>query len=119
MKKTLSALGVLIIVGGFLLYFNESKPVPSEPQIKRATLHIEGRRLVLGPPIFEVKKGDTVTLNITADERDEFHLHGYEKSVDLEAGREGTLTLLADTVGRFPAELEGSKTEVFFLEVQP
>lgn len=60
-----------------------------------------------------------VRITITADEDEEFHVHGYDESVQLTAGEPAELTFMAGASGRFPIELEESKTELGALEVQP
>lgn len=82
-------------------------------------LGIQGKKLVSGPATIKVNQGDEVTLKITSDEAEEFHVHAYDNSVELEPGKQATLTFNAKLSGRFPFELENSKTEVGVLEVQP
>jgi hypothetical protein len=76
-------------------------------------------RTLLGETTFSVKKGDIVTLRIVSDEAEEFHVHGYDRSVELVPGQEATLTFQATLAGRFAFELEESKTELGALEVRP
>lgn len=82
-------------------------------------LTIQGKKLVAGPDTLKVTAGDQVTINITSDEDGEFHLHGYDISVDLEASKAAQLKFNADKTGRFPFELEKSKVELGALEVNP
>lgn len=64
-------------------------------------------------------EGDNVEIKITVDEDEELHLHGYNKMVDLTSGKAGKLDFVANLTGRFPYELEHSKTEIGALEVSP
>lgn len=103
---------------------SESTPSAQSPSaqnsnVKTFDLVVQNRKLVAGPDTLQVTEGDEVTINITADEDEELHLHGYDKSVDLEASKAASLTFTADKSGRFPYELEHSKTEIGALEVQP
>ncbi len=82
-------------------------------------LTIENREITDGPTLLRVDEGETVIINVTADEREELHLHGYDRSVDLEPGVPSSLTFVADASGRFPFELEISKTELGAIEVMP
>lgn len=82
-------------------------------------LVIESKKVVSGPATIKVNQGDEVTIKITSDEAEEFHVHAYDNSVELEPNKEATLTFTADMSGRFPFELENSKTEIGVLEVQP
>jgi len=66
-----------------------------------------------------VNQGDEITIKITSDEAEEFHVHAYDNSVELEPNKQATLTFTTNLSGRFPFELEKSKTEIGALEVQP
>lgn len=82
-------------------------------------LVIKEKKVVSGPATIKVNQGDEVTINITSDEAEEFHVHAYDNSIELESNVKATLTFTANLSGRFPFELEKSKTEIGALEVQP
>ncbi len=82
-------------------------------------LVVKNKKLISGLETLMVTEGDQVTINITADEDEELHLHGYDKSVDLTSNTPAKLEFSANLTGRFPYELEKSKTEIGALEVQP
>ncbi|WP_157431212.1 hypothetical protein [Actinomadura hibisca] len=65
----------------------------------------------------KVKRGTAVRVTITSDAADEFHLHGYDRTVELKPGTPGTLELTADKPGVFEAELHHSGARVFELQV--
>ncbi len=129
-----AAMGIIVLIGLFYLLKpkSNSSPTPtanpstestSSAQVETSSkifdLVIKNKKLVTGPDTLKVTEGDEVTINITSDEAEEFHLHGYDKSVDLEASKEAQLTFSASLTGRFPFELEKSKTEIGALEVSP
>ncbi|MEO5888046.1 MAG: hypothetical protein ABIQ77_10300 [Anaerolineales bacterium] len=58
-------------------------------------------------------------INVLSDEQDELYLHGYDKSVALEAGKESTLTFTADVSGKFTFELLRPGVEIGSLIVEP
>jgi hypothetical protein len=66
----------------------------------------------------KVAKGSTVTLQVTSDVADEVHLHGYDKSVDVEKGGTATLTFQATLTGVFEVELESRGLQLTQLQVQ-
>ncbi|MFN0282197.1 MAG: hypothetical protein ACKVZ6_09535 [Kineosporiaceae bacterium] len=66
----------------------------------------------------KVDRGSTVTLRVTSDVADEVHLHGYDKSVDVEKGGTATLTFTAGVAGVFEVELEGERLQLVQLQVQ-
>lgn len=121
-------LGLFLLGGLFLLFKPQNKPqttqttnVSSTPEkkIKTFQLVVKNRKLVSGDSVLKVTQDDDVVIKITVDEDEELHLHGYDKSMDLEKGKQGTLSFVAKVTGRFPFELEKSKTELGALEVQP
>jgi hypothetical protein len=82
-------------------------------------LVVRRRELISGASTLRVKKGERVTIRITCDEREQLHLHGYNKLIELFPGQPATLDFKADRAGRFEYELEKSETELGALEVLP
>jgi hypothetical protein len=66
-----------------------------------------------------VKKGDKVTIRAKSDTADELHIHGYDKEVELEPGKTGSITFTADIDGIFAIELHHSDSQVGTLRVNP
>ncbi len=91
----------------------------STPQPASYTIVIKNKKLVEGPEIITVKEGEDVILKVTSDVADELHLHGYDKSIDLEKDKKGVLSFTANLTGRFVYELENSKVDIGAIEVQP
>ncbi|MDP3645492.1 MAG: cupredoxin domain-containing protein [bacterium] len=124
MNRSVFWVVIVLMLGGLLFVFTFNAPdtpplTAVQSQEKTFTLVVQNRTLVSGPSTLIVKQGDQVTINITVDEDEELHVHGYDISVDLEKGKQGSLTFTASASGRFPFELEHSKTELGALEVQP
>jgi heme/copper-type cytochrome/quinol oxidase subunit 2 len=129
MKKTYIVLGVLVIIAGSLWWwvsFATPASTPTDttlaaPAQKAFTLIVTGKKIVSGDTTLSVNQGDVVTITITDtdDATEELHLHGYDVHTDLTAGVASTLTFTASTTGRFPFELENSKTDLGAVEVNP
>lgn len=97
------------------------------------TLDVEIRdRTIQGASTLQASQDDTLTLNITADEDAELHLHGYDLVWHLYGGETDTFTLVTHATGRFALELhvaalddkhdhahEGVEFTIGTLEVQP
>jgi hypothetical protein len=66
-----------------------------------------------------VDKGDRVVLVVKSDVADEIHLHGYDKSRDIEAGGTVRLPFKATIPGRFEVELEQRGVQIADLTVNP
>jgi plastocyanin len=78
----------------------------------------QGKR-VSGPAVIKVQQGDEVTLHITSDAADEFHLHGYNMLMHLAPNRTATLHFAAKLAGRFTFELHKADVELGAVEVYP
>lgn len=76
----------------------------------------EGKK-VTGPDRIDARAGDPVQIVVTADTADELHVHGYDRSAALVAGRPSTLDLVADVTGVFEVELHESGVPLTWLRV--
>lgn len=118
MKRSLIiTVGVALLIGGFVLFM--PKNTNSPPKNEYATIVVKDEELSSGPSVIHVKQGDTVILKITTDQPDEFHLHGYDEKIDLEAGATATLSFTARLAGEFEYELEQSQQVLGHLQVDP
>jgi plastocyanin len=64
-------------------------------------------------------QGDTVTVNINADRKEEIHLHGYDYKFEMTPGQRESRTFTADKTGSFEIEIEGTSTHLGELDVYP
>lgn len=129
-------MAVVILAGLFFVFKPKKQPeTASQPQtitqliqspsptpestVKTFELVISGKKIVSGQEILKANQGDEVTIKITADEPEEFHVHAYDKSVELEKDTQAELSFVANLTGRFAFELEKSKIELGALEIVP
>jgi plastocyanin len=117
-------IAAVLVVGLFFVLKPKQSATPStnsESLVspKDFALVVQNKKLVSGPEILQVNQGDEVNITITSDVVEELHLHGYDKSVDLEKDKPATLSFKADISGRFVYELEDSKVDIGVLEVLP
>jgi hypothetical protein len=96
----------------------ESSAVPGE-QPGVFDIVVKNGRLVSKRRILVVHRNDNVTLHITSDAPNEFHLHGYNLLVELVPGKTATLHFRANLTGRFTYELHKTELELGALEVYP
>lgn len=96
---------------------DDSTPRPADAE-NLVTVTIAGGTVTPAPGTVEVPVGEDVTLDVTSDVAEEVHVHGYDKTLDLEPGETASLTFTADIPGVFEVELEGAGTLLFELEVQ-
>lgn len=66
-----------------------------------------------------VKQGDTVYLRAKSATADELHIHGYDYSVKLPAGKTVSYKFKADIGGSFEMEFENQGLQVAALKVNP
>ena len=64
-----------------------------------------------------VRKGDDVTLHITTDAADEFHLDGYDLDTQISPERSASLKFKASSAGRFEYQLRQANQKLGVLEV--
>ena len=62
-----------------------------------------------GTRVVSVPKGTAVTINMTAPQAEEYHLHGYDLEQEAEGGKTSTFEFTADQSGQF--DLESHLTE--------
>ena len=89
------------------------------PEVKEFSIKISNRKMLVGNGDIRVREGDVVSIAIVVNEEEELHLRGYDKAVELAKDVTGTLTFIANIIGRFPFELEHSKTELGVVSVLP
>lgn len=89
---------------------------PKEPQV--TTIRVRGGRVSGGVETLEAKKGDTVRFQVISDAEHEIHLHGYDISKDVTAGKPAEFELTADESGIFEIELEDTHTQIAELKVE-
>lgn len=125
-------LAIVILAGLFFVFKPQKQPGTTQSQsaliqspsstpqsAELFELVISDKKIVSGPETIKVTEKDKVTIKITSDEPEEFHIHGYDKFVDLEKDVPVEMTFTADITGRFVFELERSKTDLGVIEVSP
>lgn len=113
------AVAVLVLIGLLFLFQPKSNPKTATPAPRSFELVVQNKKIVSGLSEIKVNEGDQVILKITSDVGEEFHLHGYDKAVELEKGKTVELSFAANLTGSFPFELEQSKTDLGTVEVSP
>jgi hypothetical protein len=94
-----------------------SAPAASGPSAVRIAVTVTGGKAHTAHRRVKVPRGAAVEITVTGDTADEFHLHGYDRELELRPGRAATLRFTADTPGVFEAELHHSGARVLELQV--
>ena len=76
---------------------------PAKPEVP--VIEIKDGQPVGGVQELEFKKGDEVRIEIRANTAEEVHLHGYDITLPVPAGKPSTLSFKADLDGRLRARV--------------
>ncbi len=85
-------------------------------------LAVDRGRLVSGPKLIRVKRGDAVELRWRAETPTTVHLHGYDIEVKITPGQAAFMRFQATATGRFPVEVHapsGRHVTLLYIEVHP
>ncbi len=93
-------------------------PAPTAAPGAVVAVTVRGGSVVAGTSRQRATLNQPVTVRVTSDVADEVHVHGYEKRVDVAAGRTSEVTFLANISGVFEVEFEKSGKLLFTLEVR-
>lgn len=90
------------------------------PESLATRIEIADGEPVGGVKEISVKKGERIRFFVQSpDTSDEVHLHGYNVSKDLSPGHPVRFNVPATIEGVFAVELEGAKTQILQLTVEP
>jgi len=67
----------------------------------------------------KAKKGNEIRFEVTADAPAEVHVHGYELTEQVDAGRAAKFSFPAELEGVYEVELEETATPIAELRVSP
>ena len=94
-------------------------PTPTPSPTPRPT--VDPGPVLTGEEVEKIRvdKGDTVRFRVRAPEDEEVHVHGYDISRDVEAGKTERISFKATIDGIFEIEFEHSGTPIAELRVDP
>jgi hypothetical protein len=117
--RLLGAALLVVAIGAAAYVLSGSTTGVHEPQTLHFSLQILDKKIVTGSGRLQARVGDSVTITVVSNEAEEFHVHGYDRSIDLAPDVPASVTFITDSSGRFMFELERSKIELGALEVLP
>lgn len=85
---------------------------------ERIQVVIADREVTPVPSVHTVHLGREVLLTVTGDQPDEVHVHGYDKEVEIAAGKPGTIDFTANLPGIFEVETHKSGLQLLQIEVK-
>jgi hypothetical protein len=93
------------------------KPSAYAAPARVITVTVHGGKVQTASRRVTVRRGRSIEIVVTSDAAEEFHLHGYDREIELRPGVPGVLRFVADQPGVFEAELHKSGAHAFDLRV--
>lgn len=120
-KRVFAFLALAAVVLSLLFVWFRPAPQPAEPAPapQAFAFSVRDGARVAGPAVIKLRQGAAVRLVVNTDSDDELHVHGYDKTLDIDAGEPAMLAFTADQAGRFEVELHASHIALTVLEVAP
>src|SRR5437879_3203411 len=106
---------VIVVVGGIIV-LRSSGGSTGAP--KTLSVNVNGTKM--SPDTVTATQNQQITFNVTADKKEEIHLHGYDIKFEVGgAGQTVTHSFKADKTGCFEIEVEDTSTHLGELRVTP
>jgi uncharacterized cupredoxin-like copper-binding protein len=116
-RRILLAIVAIVAIGG-IFFVAQAQSAPHAAQHRTFQLRVvHGTSMT--PSALSAAQGDTITLAVSADNKFELHLHGYNRMLELEPGKTATLKFKADAAGSFEMENEDLGHHLGTLTVNP
>ncbi len=117
-RNRLLIVGVVVVAFVVLGAFVALRGLGGSGQNVSLKLNVSGSTMTPNNPT--VNQNDIVTMTITADKKEEVHLHGYDIPFEVPgAGQSVSKTFKADKSGGFPMEIEDTSTPLGTFTVNP
>jgi hypothetical protein len=127
-RKVAAVLAVVVLIAaivGFVVLQSGSDS-DGGPSNRTFDFQPANGKAVGGAQDVSATDGDHLTVTLKTDEPAELHVHGYELSKDIDAGKSGSISFTADATGEFDVEAhhlvhgeEGPGLELATLQVNP
>jgi hypothetical protein len=106
---------VIVVVGAVLVGRSAAGPSGGA---KTLSVSVTGDKM--SPDNLSANQNAQVTMHVTADKKEEIHLHGYDIKFEVPAaGQTVTHSFKADKTGSFEIEIEDTSTHLGQLNVSP
>ena len=110
-----AAVVVIVVIGGVLVLRNSGSSAAAPK-----TLSVKVTGGSMSPSNLAASQHQQITLHVTADKKEEIHLHGYDIAFEVDsAGGKASHTFKADKSGDFDIEVEDTSTPLGKLVVSP
>lgn len=88
------------------------------PSIRTIAVELANGKVSPNGARVNLSKGERFVLDITSDRDDKVHVHGFDKEIDVAAGKQATLELVADRTGRYEVESHDPALLIVVLQIR-
>ena len=127
-RKVAALLGVVVLIAAVVVFIvlQSGSDSDSGPTNRTFDFRLANDEVMGGSQDVSATQGDHLTMTLDTDVPAELHIHGYELSKDVGAGKTGSISFTADATGEFEVEAhhlvhgdEGPGEELATLQVNP
>ena len=127
-RKTAAVLAVVVLIAAVVAFIvlQSGGDSTGGPSNQTFDFRLANGKPVGGAQDISATQGDHLTMTLETDVPAELHIHGYELSKDIDAGKAGSISFSADATGEFEVEAhhlvhgeEGPGAELATLRVNP
>lgn len=113
----ITGVALVVLVGLFAILQSRNSDAPAP--VREYNLTVQNGKLTDDIDALTAYEDQTLIFNVTGDSTDKFHIHGYDKTLELKAGEDARLEFVADKTGRFEVEVHDAGQQLTVLEVNP
>ena len=88
------------------------------PSVRTITIELKDGKTSPNGDRVNLDEGEPFVLDITSDRDDEVHVHGFDKEIEVTAGKRVTVTMMADRTGRFEVESHHPELLIVVLQIR-
>lgn len=92
--------------------------VAPTPGVRTITIRLADGKVSPNGTRVDLAKGEPFVLDITSDRDDEVHVHGFDKAIDVKAGKRVKVQLTADRTGRYEVESHHPELLIVVLQIR-
>ena len=97
----------------------QAEEPPPKPEPRVETIRMRDRAPVGEPATLRFERGETIRLRFTSDVAEEVHIHGFDRYVQVPAGKAKTERFEANLEGIFEVEAHSTGEILAKLEIRP
>jgi len=92
--------------------------VAPTPSVRTITIELKNGKVSPNGARVELDQGEPFVLDISSDRDDQVHVHGFDKEIEVTAGKRVTVKMIADRTGRFEVESHHPELLIVVLQIR-